>query len=573
MTFLEKLKHLLQRFLGWMRATQDVGPFSIVVLCVAAIVKMAHGYHDKFEKWEAAWELPMKPEWLAWYETVHPYLLLFGQLAIIGLVIHAIRVYPDVKKLVWPIFMVGALFFCAGLMKELRDEWWVQSYGMFGEPRSLFFLGLKQVMLAIILLSPAWIVSWYAGQPMLQRYTLKAFIQPLMFCYTAFASLWILMDLMDKMKDFQEAKIDKDIIIALYVDLIPAVYVMVTPAAVLLAALYSLTKLSRSNEIVSMLTSGLSLKDILKPILIVTAYLSLLGMALNYHWAPRADGERESMMRDLQDNGRVANAATAIMHRNEKTGRTWSIGSVPFDLLNNKMKMVSVYQTDGKGRLKVAWRAKTAKWWAPRSNPQFPLGVWAFYNGTERTYKGGVAAEEKFFDGTVDGITRIDQNDWPETPWSIISASLSPDTLGVNDLVAYEEGNKSLPSEKLAPFRTHFFHRFAYPWQAFVIVLMAAPLGVAFSRRGALGGIAAAVIIFFIMMFVNEFFLNMGKGHHMAPWLAAFMPNVIFGVVGIIVFVQKAQNKDLPKFAPQAWLRALKTWWSQRQLTRAAAGA
>ena len=184
---------------------------------------------------------------------------------------------------------------------------------------------------------------------MLQKYTIKAFIQPLIFCYTAFGSLWIVMDLMDKLKEFQEAKVDSDTIFNLYLNLLPAVYVMVTPAALLLASLYALTKLSRANEIVSMLTSGLSLGQVLRPLLIVTAYLSLMGMAMNYHWAPNADGEREAIMRGVSAKGKSASLATNVMFRNEETGRTWFFGSVPFDLLNKRCQRVMVYQYGWEG--------------------------------------------------------------------------------------------------------------------------------------------------------------------------------------------------------------------------------
>jgi lipopolysaccharide export system permease protein len=335
---------------------------------------------------------------------------------------------------------------------------------------------------------------------------------------------------------------------------------MVTPASLLLATLYSLTKLSRANEIVSMLTSGLSLPQVLKPLLVVAGWLSLMGMAMNYHLAPRAEGKREAVLRELSEKKQGASLATAVMHRNEKTGRTWYIGKVPFDMINRKMQTIEIRQTDGQGRLKTTWNSKTAKWWAPNEDNGEEHGIWALYHGTERTYKGGLANEEKFFDGSVMEVTRINLMNWPETPYTIISAALLPDNLGVTDLVAYVEANSSLGKAKLAPFRTQFHHRFAYPWQGFVVALMAAPLGVAFSRRGALGGIAASVFIFFSLMFVNEFFLGLGKGSHIAPWLAAWAPHLIIGSIGLVLFRARALNKDLPNLSPRFWWKKVRHW-------------
>jgi LPS export ABC transporter permease LptG len=568
--FLEALKHWLWRAWQWVRSTPGLPAFAAVAGCAWILLKLTAGYHDEFEKWEAAWEAELKPVWLGWYETLYPYMGLATLVAFVVWLLHAVQSSLDTRRMVWPTAALGGYVLLWIMVRELRDQWWISKFGMMGEPDAWVYLILKWVMLSVLLLSPAAMVAWHSRQPMLQKYTLRAFSQPLLFCYAAFCTLWILIDFMDKVGEFQQADTPKTVILKLYLDLLPAIYVMVTPAAVLLACLYSLTKLSRANELVSMLMSGMSLIQILKPILVVVAWLSLMGMAMNYHWAPRADGQRDAVLRDLAMKGKGSSAASAaaLMYRNEDERRTWYIGTVPFDLLKNKMKRVLVYQMDGKDRIKTVWRAESIKWWANRDGDSSKTGMWSFYDGTERSYKDQVMSEERFFDSSVDGIRRVDIHDWKETPWSIIGGSLVPDNLGVVDLVCYEKANRDLPSVKLAPFSTHFHHRFAYPWQAFVVVLLAAPLGVAFSRRGALGGIAAAVIIFFGLMFVNEFFINLGKGKHLAPWLAAWMPNFLFGGAGYLLLLRRAQNKDLPSLSPAKWLKDFRAWVASNPLSQ-----
>jgi len=564
MTIVQRLQAVWATVWRWLRTAPHLTAFAIVLSCTVVLVNLGDGLHEKFEGWDAEWEGGSKPIWLAWYEFLYLYFDLIIRLSLGVLVIHGLRVWPRLEEIVWPLFSWGLLVLLCFTAVELRDQWWINTYGMMGEPwLPVFFVG-ELLMLAVVCLTPAAIVSWYRRQPMLQKYTLRAFIQPLLFCYITFLVLVILIDLMDNLRDFQEAKIPRSVMVGFYLDLIPYVFVMVTPASLLLATLYSLTKLSRANEIVSMLTSGLSLPQVLRPILVVAGWLSLMGMAMNYNLAPKAEGKREAVLRELSEKKQGASLATAVMHRNEKTGRTWYIGKVPFDMISRKMQTVTIHQTDGHGRIKTAWTAKTARWWTPSKELGQEHGIWALYHGTERTYKAGLANEEKFFDGSVMEVTRINLENWPETPYTIISAALLPDSLGVGELAAYVVGNDALGRAKLAPFRTQFHHRFAYPWQGFVVALMAAPLGVAFSRRGALGGIAASVFIFFALMFVNEFFLGLGKGGHIAPWLAAWAPHVIIGTIGVVLFRARALNKDLPKLSPLAWWKALRLWWGQR---------
>jgi lipopolysaccharide export LptBFGC system permease protein LptF len=121
--------------------------------------------------------------------------------------------------------------------------------------------------------------------------------------------------------------------------------------------------------------------------------------------------------------------------------------------------------------------------------------------------------------------------------------------MGVPDLVSYLKAHEDSTDAKLNPFRTHLYHRFAFPFQCLVLALVAAPLGIAYSRRGSIGGIAGSIFIFFGMIFVNDVFLSLGKGGHLHPALAAWTPNLAFGLFGALLLYLRSQNKELPKFS------------------------
>ena len=62
-----------------------------------------------------------------------------------------------------------------------------------------------------------------------------------------------------------------------------------------------------------------------------------------------------------------------------------------------------------------------------------------------------------------------------------------------------------------------------------VVVLIAIPFGGASGRRNAYVGVASSIVIcfgYFILMRVG---LAMGTGGRLAPWLAAWLPNLLFG--------------------------------------------
>lgn len=88
------------------------------------------------------------------------------------------------------------------------------------------------------------------------------------------------------------------------------------------------------------------------------------------------------------------------------------------------------------------------------------------------------------------------------------------------------------------------------PWQILALTLVAAPLGIAYSRRGAVGGIAGSIFIFFVLLFLNNLCLNLGKGLHIAPWFSSWIPHLLFCTLGIILLYFRSQNKDLPNLSP-----------------------
>jgi lipopolysaccharide export LptBFGC system permease protein LptF len=231
------------------------------------------------------------------------------------------------------------------------------------------------------------------------------------------------------------------------------------------------------------------------------------------------------------------------------------------------MRRVVVREEDGHGHLTKAWFARSAIWWPDDR-------VWSFFTGVQVSYKNGEPDAMKQFDFDGTGKNRKDEEGWSETPWILMSGALQPDFLGVPQLISYMRANQAYGTAKLAPFRTHLFYRFAQPWQAFIVVLAAAPLGVVFSRRGMLGGVAGSIFIFFFLIFIDHLFLNLGKGRHLPASLSVWMPHLILGGFGIYLFKLRSQNRDLPRLKLRALIDGAASLWRvlrQRPKARPAA--
>jgi lipopolysaccharide export system permease protein len=79
---------------------------------------------------------------------------------------------------------------------------------------------------------------------------------------------------------------------------------------------------------------------------------------------------------------------------------------------------------------------------------------------------------------------------------------------------------------------TNLHSRFAAPWVCVVVVIIALPFGAAPARRNIFAGVAGSVFICFAYFTVRQLGYALGAAGHVAPWLAAWLPNLIFGIAG-----------------------------------------
>src|SRR5439155_6108670 len=115
---------------------------------------------------------------------------------------------------------------------------------------------------------------------------------------------------------------------------------------------------------------------------------------------------------------------------------------------------------------------------------------------------------------------------WSETPFRLSSANERAEFLSLPELLEYLHFNADFPATLLAPFRTHLQYRLALPWACLVVVWIAAPLGIGYSRRGDVSIVPAALALVCSMNFLTHLFLALGEGDRISPWVADCRRNI-----------------------------------------------
>jgi lipopolysaccharide export LptBFGC system permease protein LptF len=106
------------------------------------------------------------------------------------------------------------------------------------------------------------------------------------------------------------------------------------------------------------------------------------------------------------------------------------------------------------------------------------------------------------------------------------------------ELWNYLQSNPDMQPNRASFWWTKFDGRLAAPWTCLVVVLIAIPFGAASGRRNLFFGVAGSLFICFGFFVVQQFSLAFGSGGYLSPWLAAWLPNLIFGATGLTLMAR-----------------------------------
>ncbi len=366
---------------------------------------------------------------------------------------------------------------------------------------------------------------------LLDRYVVRNFLQVYLYCIAGFISIWLIFDISDNISSFIEEHIGLRLVAQYYATQVPQIFIILLPVSLLLALLFTLGRMSRANEIVSMLTAGISLPRVLFPLIGIGLLTVGVSMALNYSLAPHAELARKALL--SQARGRPDTSIEGQIFRNRTDLRTWFIQN--FRLGSNAFNTVQVLQQDADDNIVTNYIA-TRAFYRPETK------TWDLENAKVVHYDpAGNIVDEQIYPS-------LKVEHWSETPFRLGSANVRAEFLSLPELREYLRFNSDFPATLLAPFRTHLQYRLALPWTCLVVVCIAAPLGIGYSRRGVLSSVAAAVVLVFSMNFLVQLFLALGEGDRVSPWIAAWTPNLLFTAIGLYLFYLRASNREAPGF-------------------------
>jgi lipopolysaccharide export system permease protein len=368
---------------------------------------------------------------------------------------------------------------------------------------------------------------------LLDRYLLRELLIPLGYCLCGFLLVLTSADLFRRLGDFQRKNLTFQDIARYYLVTLPENVVLLLPIALLLALLYALTNHARHHEIAAIRAAGVSLWRLSWPYFAVGFIASVVVFGLNEFLVPGSEAAtREIMARHQppQPGALPRNQVRDLGFTNVRDSRTWQVAMYNEQTGEMFKPLVLWTQPDGSCLRIEAQRAV-------RTN-----GVWTFFN----VFEHQDSAKTNTLPIPVLRTNVLAIPEFSETPEQIRSYLRIAPLLRM--LPSQDSGKADVPVFAILnylrldpmPAQANLLYtklqgRLAAPWTCLVVVLIAIPFGAASGRRNVYVGVASSLLICFVYYIMLLMGLALGTcgWPWLPPWLAAWFPNLSFGLAGV----------------------------------------
>jgi LPS export ABC transporter permease LptG len=345
----------------------------------------------------------------------------------------------------------------------------------------------------------------------LDRYLARSFIEPFLVATMAITGLFIVADAFSHVEEFlrQASSILEALsrIGQIYALRIPYFLASpyVVPTTTLIGAAFGVSQLTAQNEINAMRASGLSYWRILSPIYVMAALAALLAFGNRELIVPRVE-------QIAAPNFQAWTGAEKRSHEDEQV----------VDELENEQTKFTLFYNAASRRVTKLWVLRTLpdnKTIIFTAESAVPIhDGWRLYD-----VKGeGPAVRERVWH------TRLKPSD-------LETALLPLDVRPLSVLRHEIKHPANVDPQRMAALRLFYAARLTYPFTGLVLIALGVPFVIGHEKiqRSRMLGIGICVVICIIFYTVQHISWDLGQHGRLPPEIAAWLPIVLFGAVGL----------------------------------------
>jgi LPS export ABC transporter permease LptG/LPS export ABC transporter permease LptF len=369
---------------------------------------------------------------------------------------------------------------------------------------------------------------------LLDEYVMRSYFANFLLSLSAFATIIIVFTFFELIGDIIRNQTPFIIVGEYLFNLVPSIISTVTPLCSLLAVLVTFGALNRASELTAMKATGISLYRVVAPILVLAAVLAAALFAFNEAYLPDANRRQEELRSQIKGKPaqtfRLAgrkwiSGQTGQPGQNGKPGTPTRIFYYQaFDPDHEVFAKLSVFEFDPQTFTLQRRISATSVHWDPS------VDRWIFDNGWVRSFAGQTVASYQSF--TVSTFPEI-----REQPSYFKKEDKLSDEMSYGDLSRYIADLRQ-SGFNTVQLNVQLERKIAEPVITLVMAILAVPFAVSMGRRGGLAGIATAIGVGIAYLGIVSLFSSMGYVSTLPPLLAAWSPDLLFGIAGAYLLLR-----------------------------------
>ena len=175
----------------------------------------------------------------------------------------------------------------------------------------------------------------------LNRYLLRQHLAPLGFALAALTSFLLIQQVAKQLGNLVGKGLPWGVIVQVFALSVPFIVATTLPMAVLVAVLYAFTRLATDNELTAMKAGGVSVWQLLRPVLGGALVVAIIAFFWNDQLLPRSNHELRMLLMDIQRKKPSFSLKEQVI--NEVVAGQFFLRAARIDPATNKLKDVTIY--------------------------------------------------------------------------------------------------------------------------------------------------------------------------------------------------------------------------------------
>jgi lipopolysaccharide export system permease protein len=364
---------------------------------------------------------------------------------------------------------------------------------------------------------------------LIDRYIFKEWLKALSVTVLLILGILLLEDMYRNLKNFLERGADAKTLLCYYGFVVPNCLGTVLPIAFFISVLYVLNDMQAHNEVVALRASGMTVFSITRGFWFAAVLLTGLLIGFNAYLLPYASDRMNTIAQQIDYNAQKKHTNDTeqigirynLCFHHPTAGRLWRINRFGLYANRGTFTTLSMLDADGHERERIEAHAVSFE---PSTH------MWHFFNGKHWYFEEKSNTVRNFKPFAEETYDTFD-----ETPPFMDCVHKPLKHLGAHELKQiinfFPENN------------THFSeHRIAYasiassPLICLMVLLLAIPFSLGGVRTNPMVGISKAVGLFFVYYLAGGFGRMLGTRGMLSPLAAAWFPNAIMLVFGLVLY-------------------------------------